>query len=166
MPPCELTWYDGQQNLPPLPADFGGSIVDPNIPAPTRGSNTPTTLAPGKVIYGEGLTFKGGTHGSTLEIIPQAKAKDMASSLPDVPRSPSDHYKNFLLACLGEEKTRSPFSVAGPLSQMMALGVIAQRVGGKLTFDRTSQQITSNKAANELLAGVPPRKEWEQYYKL
>jgi hypothetical protein len=29
-PPVELTWYDGVKNLPPLPADFGGNIVDPN----------------------------------------------------------------------------------------------------------------------------------------
>jgi predicted dehydrogenase len=34
MPPLKLTWYDGQKNLPPLPADFGGSVVDPNIPPP------------------------------------------------------------------------------------------------------------------------------------
>ncbi|HLO98904.1 MAG TPA: Gfo/Idh/MocA family oxidoreductase, partial [Fimbriimonas sp.] len=33
-PACEMTWYDGQKNLPPLPADFGGVTVDPNIPPP------------------------------------------------------------------------------------------------------------------------------------
>ena len=166
MPPCELTWYDGQQNLPPLPAEFGGSIIDPSIPAPTRGSNTPTSLAPGKVIYGEGLTFKGGTHGSTLSIIPEEKAREMASKLPEVPRSPSNHHKNFLLAVKGEEKCRSSFAVSGPLSQMMAMGVIAQRVNAKLTFDRATEKITNHSVANELLAGVPPRPEWEQFYKL
>jgi len=167
MPPCELTWYDGQQNLPPLPPDFGANIVDPTIPPPTRGANAGTNgLAPGKVIYGEGLTFKGGTHGSALSIIPDAKAKAMASKLPQVPQSPSNHHKNFLLACKGQEKCRSSFAVAGPLSQMMALGVIAQRVNAKLAFDRESRQITNHKVANELLAGVPPRKDWEQFYRL
>ncbi|MFC1490284.1 Gfo/Idh/MocA family oxidoreductase [Candidatus Latescibacterota bacterium] len=165
-PPVELTWYDGIKNLPPLPDDFGGNIVDPNIPPPTRGSIDTQNLAPGKVIYGEDLTFKGGTHGSTLSIIPQEKAADMASKLPEVPKSTSDHYKNFLLACMGEEKTRSPFAVSGPLCQMMALGVIAQRLNAKLTFDPATEKVTNNKVANELLAGVPPRKEWEQYYKL
>jgi predicted dehydrogenase len=167
MPACELTWYDGQKNLPPLPVDFGANIVDPNIPPPTSGTLiAPQGLSPGKVIYGEDLTFKGGTHGSTLEIIPQAKARDMASKLPQVPRSPSNHYKNFLLGVMGREKCRSAFAVAGPLSQMMNLGVLAQRVGGKFTFDRATKQITNNKAANDLLAGYPPRKEWEQFYKL
>jgi hypothetical protein len=39
-------------------------------------------------------------------------------------------------------------------------------VNAKLLFDRASNQITNHKEANELLAGVVPRKEWEQYYKL
>lgn len=164
-PPVEMTWYDGVKNLPPLPADFGGAIVDPNIPAPTSGRLS-GGMAQGKVIYGEGLTFKGGTHGSTLSIIPDAKAKEMASKLPPVPRSPSNHYKNFLLSCMGEEKCRSNFAVAGPLCQAMALGIIAQRVNARLTFDLATNQITNHKVANELLNGVPPRKDWEQYYKL
>lgn len=165
MPPLEMTWYDGVHNLPPLPADFGGAVVDPNIPPPT-GGNVGRTLAPGKVIYGEGLTFKGGSHGSTLQIIPKSKAEAMAARLPVVPKSPSNHWKNFLLACRGEETCRSSFAVAGPLSQVLVLGVLAQRMNVKLAFDRSTKQITNHKVANELLAGVPPRPGWEQYYRL
>jgi hypothetical protein len=83
-----------------------------------------------------------------------------------VPKSPSNHHKNFLLACKGEEKCRSPFAVAGPLCQTMALGVLAQRVNAKLAFDPVAKQITNHKVANGLLAGVSPRPDWEQYYKL
>ena len=166
-PPCELTWYDGVNNLPPLPNDLGEAIVDPNIPPPTSGTiDTKKNLAPGKVIYGEGLTFKGGTHGSTLQIIPAAKAKDMASKLPTVPRSTGNHWANFLKACKGEEACHSSFAVAGPLCQAMALGVIAQRVNAKLAFDPATKQITNHKIANQLLADVTPRPGWEQYYKL
>ena len=165
-PPLELTWYDGQNNLPPLPSDLGAAVVDPNIPPPSTGSIDTKKQPPGKVIYGEGLTFKGGSHGATLKIIPESKAQEMASKLPPVPKSPSNHYKNFLLACKGVEKCRSPFAVAGPLCQAMALGVIAQRVNAKLAFDRNTKQITNHKVANGLLAGVPARKDWEQYYKL
>ena len=166
MPPVELTWYDGINNLPPLPADIGEAVVDPNIPPPSKGALDTKVSPPGKVIYGEGLTFKGGSHGATLKIIPESKAKDMASKLPAVPKSPSNHFKNFLLAAKGEEKCRSAFAVAGPLCQAMALGVIAQRVNAKLAFDPATKQITNHKLANELLAGVPPRKDWEQFYKL
>jgi hypothetical protein len=52
------------------------------------------------------------------------------------------------------------------LSQVLVLGVMAQRFNTKLLFDRTTKQITNNKAANDLLNGVTPRPGWEQYYKL
>lgn len=163
LPPLELTWYDGLDNLPPLPKDYGAAIVDPNIPPPSKGSNNPINLPPGKIIYGDRFTFKGGTHGSELSII-GAAAKDIA--LPSVPKSPSNHFANFLKACKGEETCRSSFAVAGPLCQTMALGVIAQRVNAKLAFDRDSKKITNHREANALLEGPPPRKGWEQYYKL
>jgi hypothetical protein len=90
----------------------------------------------------------------------------MASKLPAVGASPSNHFKNFLLSCKGEENCRSPFALAGPLCQVLALGVVAQRVNANLVFDPASKQIINHKVANELLAGALPRKEWEQFYRL
>ncbi|MDR3194087.1 MAG: Gfo/Idh/MocA family oxidoreductase, partial [Tannerella sp.] len=118
MPALDINWYDGVDNVPTVPAGYGTSDIDPNVPPVAGGKLQPTTLNPGKIIYGKDLTFKGSSHGSTLSIIPEEKAKEMASKLPEVPPSPSNHYANFLLACLGKEKTRSPFEVAGPLSQV------------------------------------------------
>lgn len=163
-PPVELTWYDGQRNLPPLPREFGGVATDPNIPPPSSGSIDVKVNPPGKVIYGEGLTFKGGSHGSTLEIIPAERARDL--KLPEVPKSPSNHFVNFLRACRGEERCRSNFAVAGPLCQAMAIGVIAQQVNAKVVFDRRSKRITNHRAADELLDGPPPPRGWEQFYKM
>ena len=110
---------------------MGESVVDPNIPPPSKGALDTKKRPPGKVIYGEGLTFKGGSHAATLQILPSEKAKDIQSKLPHVPKTPSDHYVNFLRACKGEEKCRSNFAVAGPLCQAMALGIIAQREIGR-----------------------------------
>ncbi len=166
MPALTLSWYDGVDNVPPVPAGYGVSEVDPNIPATNQGQVQPAKLNPGKIIYGKDLTFKGGSHGSTLTIIPEEKAKEMESMLPEVPESPSNHFANFLNACKGEEKTRSPFEIAGPLSQVFCLGVMAQWTGQKLEFDRETKQITNNPLANQVLAGMPPRKGWEEYYKL
>ena len=90
----------------------------------------------------------------------------MASKLPEVPASPSNHYANFLKACKGEEATRSPFHIAGPLSQVFCLGVLAQKLNAQLLFDPKSKKITNNKIANEMLVGLPPRKGWEQFYKV
>ena len=99
-------------------------------------------------------------------IIPEDKAKDMASSLPEVPVSPSNHFLNFVRACKGEESCRSSFKIAGPLCQVMALGVVAQRVNARLEFDINKKVITNHAIANQLLTGPPPRKNWEQFYKL
>lgn len=166
MPALDITWYDGVDNLPPIPEGYGVSGLDPNIPPPSTGKLEPVKLNPGKIIYGKDLTFKGGSHGSTLSIIPEEKAKEMASRLPEVPASPSNHFANFLKACKGEEKTRSPFEISGPLSQVFCLGVLSQKLNTKLEFDRKKKIITNNKTANELLVGPPPRKGWEQYYQV
>lgn len=166
MPPCDITWYDGINNQPPLPEGYGTSALDSNIPATSVGEIAKQKLNPGKIIYGKDLTFKGASHGSTLSIIPEAKAKEMASQLPEVPKSTSTHFKNFLLACTGEEKTRSPFEIHGPLSQVFSLGVMAQRLNRRLSFDSRTKQITNDKFANAMLTGIPPRKGWEDYYKI
>jgi hypothetical protein len=166
MPPVEITWYDGVDNVPEVPEGYGVSELDPDIPPPGNGRIQPSKLNPGKIIFGKDLTFKGGSHNSTLSIIPEERAKEMESRLPGVPESPSNHYANFLLACKGQEKTRSPFELSGPLSQVFSLGVIAQQLNTKLVFDRKTKQITNNNAANLLLKGNPPRSGWEQYYKV
>ena len=166
MPPCDITWYDGIDNLPPLPDNYGQSEYNPDIPATNQGNTPVAELNPGKIIYGGDLTFKGGSHGSTLSILPSAKAEAIKSKLPEVPKSPSNHFENFLLACQGREKTRSPFEINGVLSQVFCLGVIAQRLNTQLFFDPRTKQFTNNAFANALLTGMPPRKGWEDFYQL
>lgn len=166
MPPVDVTWYDGLDNLPPLPQGFGVAGLDPSIPTTNQGDINDTKLNPGKIIYSKELIFKGASHGSTLSIIPEEKAKEMEKFLPEVPKSPSNHFENFIRACCGEEKTRSPFEIFGPMSQMFSLGVIAQRLNTQLFFDTRTKQFTNNDFANALLAGMPPRKGWEEFYKL
>ncbi len=164
MPPLTITWYDGLDNIPTVPEGYGVSELDPNIPLVAGGKIQPAKLNPGKEIYSKELTFKGGSHGSTLSIIPDEKAKEMEKQLPEVPPSPSNHYANFLLACLGKEKTRSPFEVSAPLSQVFCLGVAAQRLNRKIVFDRETKRVTNDAFADAYLVGEPPRKGWEDFY--
>lgn len=173
MPPVDITWYDGVENLPPFPEGYDSvtASVDNTIPPPggvaqegagaQRIRKRPQS---GKVIYSKELTFKGGTHSAPLFIIPEAKAKEMASKLPEVPKSPSNHYENFLKSCLGEEKTRSPFQIFAPLAQIFSLGIIAIRRNKKLIFNRETKEIVNDRFANSLLTDRPPRKGWESYY--
>lgn len=149
-PPVEVTWFDGVNNKPPRPDE-----LDSDRKLPENG----------KIIYSKDLVFQGGTHSATLRIIPESKMKEMSDGLPKITGRNSDHYLNFLLACKGEEKCRSSFEVAGPLTQVFLLGVIAQRLGGVLKFDRKTRRITNDKKANALLA-PPPRRAWQSFYKL
>lgn len=151
MPPVEVFWYDGVENLPPLPPELG------KTPADFRQKH-------GKFIYGEGLTFLGGTHGETLRIIPEARMRELGPTLPRIKGGFSDHFQNFVLACLGREEPKSPFHLAGPLSQVFNLGVIAQRLGGRLEFDPVAKRFINNAKANELLTMEPPRAGWENYF--
>src|SRR5699024_6663843 len=69
MPAIDVTWYDGLDNLPPIPKGYGVSGLDPDIPPPSTGEIEPSNLNPGKIIYSKDLTFKGGSHSSILSII-------------------------------------------------------------------------------------------------
>jgi hypothetical protein len=151
MPPVEVFWYDGVDNTPPLPSELGAGAS--------------LTQKNGKFIYSKTLTFLGGTHGDTLRIIPEERMNEMAASLPKVGGGFSDHATNFVLACQGKEESRSPFHVSGPLSQVLLLGVMAQRLGGRLAFDPSRREFAGNAEANRMLAGPPPRPGWEQYYR-
>lgn len=154
LPACEVTWYDGTQNKPLLEAEF------------TESGEPEALDKPGKVLYSEnGLVFKGGSHASALQIVPRQKFVDMRGSLPRFPQKNSDHYANFLLACKGEEESRSPFSISGELSQVFCLGILAQRFGTDLEFDANTKKITNHNAAQALLDPAP-RKGWEEFYRL
>ena len=151
MPAMDIDWYDGQKNWVPKPKEMGDRSLG----------------GPGKVIYSKDLIFHGNSHAAQLQIVPYEKFRDMLMSgkvSKDYGKH-SNHYANFIHAVREEEKTRSPFSVAGPLCQVFTLGCIAQRLGGEFEFDRDTQQITNNKAANSLLKDNV-RKGWEQYYRL
>ncbi len=153
LPACEVTWYDGTENKPVLEAEY------------TDDGEPQVRNRPGKILYSKDLVFAGGSHGSALQIVPREKFRDMRNSLPSFPQRTSNHHTNFLLACKGEETARSPFSIAGPLSQVFCLGILAQRFGRDLKFDADTKRITNHSAAQALLDPAP-RKGWEEFYRL
>ncbi len=151
MPAMTVNWYDGVDDLPPRPKEL------------ENGRKIETA---GKIIHSDDLVFKGGTHNGTLRIVPEKKMKEMTPKLPRLHEKQTDHMTNLLLAAKGEETCRSSFDVAGPLTQVLLLGCIAQRLGGTFKFDAKTKQFIGNERANQLLMGHPPRKGWEEYYKL
>ncbi|MEO0795255.1 MAG: Gfo/Idh/MocA family oxidoreductase [Verrucomicrobiota bacterium] len=165
MPPCELTWYDGPGNRPEIAPEY----LDLKTEQPgaeeqfDKDNRPPRSHYVGRIMYGDDLVFRAVSHSDPLRIVPREKYMDMRRSLPRFPQKNSDHWKNFLLACKGEEETRSPFSVAGPLSQVLNIGMISQRLGGELHFDRETKRFTNSDEANALMDPAP-RKGWEEFY--
>jgi len=153
LPACTVRWYDGVNNQPKLEGRFTSDGKDRQL------------TSPGKVLYGKNLTFQGGSHSAPLRIVPREKYIEMRDQLPKLQLKNSNHYENFLLACKDEEETRSPFNVAGPLTQVFNLGVLSQRFGDELLFDSDTHTITNHAIANALLDPAP-RKGWEEFYKL
>ncbi len=151
LPACTVDWFDGIDNQPKLEGKF------------TRDGKDKKLTTPGKVLYGKDIVFIGGSHSSPLRILPREKYIKMREQLPKLNLKNSNHYANFLLACKGEEKTRSPFSVAGPLTQVFNLGVLCQRFGGEIEFDRQHKKITNNAKANAML-DPEPREGWQEFY--
>ena len=118
-------------------------------------------LIPGKFFYlSDGTVWEGASHMS-----PIMRCGD-DNSVPAYPEPTSNHYANFLLAVMGKEETRSPFSVTGPLSEVFCLGCIAQRLNRGIKFDPVTKRIVGDSIADAMLKGPAPRKGWEEYYKV
>jgi len=163
-----LEWYDGADNRPELPKGFVFDVPDG---IPKNSANDEKSFAdqkqlfPGKEMYcKDGTVWQSLSHRHPLHLVGDFNAK-----LPDFPavdEKSHTHYRNFVLAVKGETKTTSPFSVAGPISQLFSLGCIAQRVNRGFTFDREKEVIVGDDYANYFIKGLPPRKGWECYYQV
>lgn len=160
LPALELTWRDGADCHPQVPEEFWDKQKDGTRTAPKLGGA-------GTILYRDGGLFaiKRDSHASASDIIPAEQREIYAAALKaDAPKF--DHAASFTQACMGNDKTRSPFSIAAPLTQTLLLGVVCQYLNEALTFDRAKERFTGNDRANALLDGPPPRKGWEQFYKM
>ena len=163
-PAIDLEWYEGVNNKPVLPKGYRQLAWDSSIPA-AKGSTADVAakLIPGKFFYmSDGTVWQGGSHRTAI-----FRCGD-DSSVPEYPKPGSNHYANFLLAVMGREETRSPFSVSAPLSEVFCLGCIAQRLNRGIKFDPVKKQVVGDEEANALLKGSKgtPRKGWEEFYRV
>jgi hypothetical protein len=58
----------------------------------------------------------------------------------------------WISACKGDLKTSCDFEYSGNLIETMLLGLVAYRVGKKITYDGQTGRVTNNAEANELLS--------------
>ncbi|MCP4190112.1 MAG: Gfo/Idh/MocA family oxidoreductase [Planctomycetaceae bacterium] len=126
------TWYDGA-NAPPRDLD----------------------LPEGLALPGQGALFIGEEgimllpHVGEARLFPEEKFSSYQR--PDVPGA--NHYHQWVDACLGKGKTSASFAYAGPLTEALLLGVVANRFPGqKLTWDAENLKVTNIPDANQLIS--------------
>jgi hypothetical protein len=66
---------------------------------------------------------------------------------------------NWVDACKGRAKASSPFEYAARLTEVMLLGVVSLRAGGKIEYDAANMRITNKTDANQFL-GREYRQGW------
>jgi predicted dehydrogenase len=87
-------------------------------------------------------------HVAEPVLLPEAKFRDAAR--PDV--ADGNHYHEWVDACLGKGTTSANFDYAGPLTEALLLGVVANRFPEqKLMWDAENLRVTNLDAANDLL---------------
>ena len=127
------TWYDG-------------SFAPP--------ASESLKLPAGLELPGQGALFvgEGGTmllpHVGEARLFPEEKFRDYQR--PDV--ADGNHYHEWVDACLGTGSTSASFAYAGPLTEALLLGVVANRFPDtKLEWDAKKLEVTNVAAANALL---------------
>ena len=139
VPGFKLTWYDG--GLYPDASDWPLTEKLPDQ---------------GSMFVGEkGCMLL--PHIAAPRLFPEADFKDY-----EVPREPgANHYHLWVEACLGEGKTTAGFDYAGPLTEVLLLGVVANRFPGqRLDYDAEKVAIPNFAPAHALLRRQY-RKGWE-----
>ncbi len=146
MPPVSLTWYDGGLRPPRIPELEEGEMM---------GNKD------------RGVIFVG-DKGKIFDdmILPRSLRESYKPPTPYIPSSPG-HYLEWTLACKGGEPAGSNFDWAGPLTEVVLLGIIALRKELReklsaqvLNFDAEKLSFSNSPEANNFMH-YEYRKGWE-----
>jgi predicted dehydrogenase len=146
--PVTVYWYDGGWQ-PPLPA---GLPEGTRIGEAKDGKN-------GSLFIGEKGIITTGMLGEGTRLLPDELMNDYKFPEPVLTRSPG-HYRDWIRACKGGEPACSSFEYAGPLTEWVLLGALAQRFDGRLEWDPRALKVTNRSEANAYVE-QPVRKGWE-----
>lgn len=135
--PVTLWWYDSVKEQPKIPGVRAGELIG------DKDLN-------GSLFVGSRGMVTTGCYGERTRLLPDARMAEYRLPPQMLSRSPG-HYRDWIRACKGGEKSCSDFSVAGPFVSWMLLGVIAMQFEGPLNWDEAKGEFTNNKAANEYL---------------
>jgi predicted dehydrogenase len=134
----KMTWSDG--GLLPARPDVMPSDVQIN-----RGG--------GGMLIGDKGVLVYDTYGNNPRLYPESLEEEYANLPQTLGRIDVSHGMNWVNACKGINESSCPFEYAGPLTQLMLLGVVALRTeyGKKFFWDDESGQFRNAPDANQFL---------------
>jgi hypothetical protein len=129
----KLTWYDGGLT-PPKPAEIGDENLN----------------GEGGIIYiGSKGKMMQETYGLNPRLLPDSKQASTSRPKQVLPRIPYEaHEMNWVDTIRGHQEISCPFEYATQLTEVMLLGIVSLRAGGKIHYDAANRKIT-NKITSE-----------------
>jgi predicted dehydrogenase len=113
-PPVRMTWYEG-------------GLMPPTPPGMPQGASLPGN---GALYVGSKGVLYHSSHGGMPELLPRGLVEEAKKVPKTMPRSVG-HYEEWIAACKGGPAAVSNFDYAGPLTEIVLLGVLALRAPGK-----------------------------------
>jgi len=143
LPPVTLHWYDGGKK--PSSDLIGGRQVAGN----------------GAILVGErGALYSIGWTGGDWRLLPEDKFRDWKPPAATVPRS-KGHHQEWIAACKGGPAAFCNFvDLAAPLTEIMLLGCLTQRVGKKIEWNAKKMEARNCPEAEPFIQRQY-RKGWE-----
>jgi len=137
-PGVDLHWYDGGL-MPPRPAALPGDVE--------------LDREGGALLIGERGVLLHETYGLNPRLFPEGLMQWAETVPPSRGRPGGEHEMNWVRACKGEAEASCPFGYAGPLTEVMLLGIVALRAGqGRvIEYDGAAGRVTNDAAANDFL---------------
>lgn len=143
LPPVTLTWYDGGRQPDP------GLIGEKSLPA----NGTILLGSKGSIAFRD-------WNPNGFRLLPEDKFAGYQPPKPTLPRAPHGPYREWIDACKGGPMCLSNFDNAGPLTEMVLLGNVALRAGGRINWDAAGLQVKGRSSLNSLIKREY-RKGWE-----
>jgi predicted dehydrogenase len=128
MPAVKLTWYDGGLT-PPKPEEMGDERLN----------------GEGGILYiGSKGKMLQDTYGVQPRLLPKSLHDSSGTPKPKLGRiAHQEHEMNWVEAIKGKAEISSPFEFAARLTEVMLLGVVALRAGGKIYYDGAKGRVTN-----------------------
>jgi predicted dehydrogenase len=134
-PPVRLTWYDGALLPPGLEALGAGQM--------SKDGGVLYVGDKGKLIHE--------TYGANPRLLPQSLHDSVGTPPRKFARIGTSHEMNWVDACKGKAEASSPFAYAARLTEVMLLGIVSLRAGGRIEYDADNMRVTNLPEANAFL---------------